>query len=380
MGQQTTHLRLGIEPTAFDPKGWNTMLASLPGAHVLQTWEWGQVKTAYGWKALPYTWQDGRGQVVAAALILQRSLSIAGLPTGLRVLYVPKGPVFDWNNASLRPRILNELAVLARQQGATFIKIDPDVRLGTGEPGLPGAQENPVGQQVQWELISSGWRFSDEQIQFRNTVLVDLRPDEGALLANMKPKTRYNIRLAGRKGVVVRKGSQADFDILYRMYAETSLRDCFVIRTQAYYFRVWSIFMKAGMADVLIAEVGKEVVAAVFVFRFAQKAWYLYGMSSQAHREKMPSHLLQWEAIRLARAAGCTVYDLWGAPDVFDESDPLWGVYRFKSGLGGQVVRTLGAWDLPLRPTIYRLYTHTLPRLLDWMRRRGKERTRRLMG
>jgi len=94
----------------------------------------------------------------------------------------------------------------------------------------------------------------------------------------------------------------------------------------------------------------------------------------------MPSHLLQWEAMLRAKAAGCTLYDLWGAPDEFLESDPLWGVYRFKEGLGGKVVRWIGAWDLPVRPFYYRLYTQVLPRLLDWMRWRGRTRTQHLIS
>jgi lipid II:glycine glycyltransferase (peptidoglycan interpeptide bridge formation enzyme) len=224
-------------------------------------------------------------------------------------------------------------------------------------------------------------------VQFRNTVVIDLTLPEETLMARMKQKTRYNVRLAQRKGVTVRRGSLADLDVLYRMYAETSLRDGFVIRDEGYYRLLWQTFLSKDVptkpghqpcAQVLVAEVDGEAVAALFVFYFAGKAWYLFGMSRDAHREKMPNHLLQWEAIRQAKAAGCRVYDLWGAPDDFVESDPLWGVYRFKEGLGGEVVRHLGAWDLPLRPFYYRLYTQFLPRLLDIMRRRGKARTERV--
>ena len=134
--------------------------------------------------------------------------------------------------------------------------------------------------------------------------------------------------------------------------------------------------MQVGMAEPLIAEVEGQPVAGVIVFRFAGRAWYLYGMSRELHREKMPNYLLQWEAMQRAKAAGCLSYDLWGAPDEFNEADPLWGVYRFKEGLGGQVVRTIGAWDLPVSPLLYRLYTRTLPRLLDVARRGGRTRTR----
>ena len=130
------------------------------------------------------------------------------------------------------------------------------------------------------------------------------------------------------------------------------------------------------VAEALIAEVDGEPVAAVIIFRFAGKAWYLYGMSRTAHRDKMPNYLLQWEAIKRAKAAGCTVYDLWGAPDEFVETDPLWGVFRFKEGLGGTVHRYLGAWDLPVNRMLYRLYTRTLPGLLDIMRKHGKASTK----
>ena len=140
------------------------------------------------------------------------------------------------------------------------------------------------------------------------------------------------------------------------MYAETSVRDGFVIRDEGYYRTVWEIFMPKPISsqspisnsfrEPLIAEVDGEPVAAIFVFYFAGRAYYVYGMSRNAHREKMPTYLLQWEAMKRAKAKGCSVYDLWGAPDVFDESDSMWGVYRFKEGLGGKVVRTLGRLGL----------------------------------
>ena len=197
----------------------------------------------------------------------------------------------------------------------------------------------------------------------------------------MKQKSRYNIRLADKKGVVIRKGIVEDLPMLYRMYAETSVRDGFVIRSQDYYLTVWSTFTNtpsseyAPSAIPLIAEVDGEPVAAIWVFQFAGRAYYLYGMSRDAHREKMPNHLLQWEAIRYAKAAGCRSYDLWGAPDSFNESDSLWGVYKFKEGLGGKVARTLGAWDFAPYPVWYKLYTEIMPRVLDVMRNRGKKNT-----
>jgi lipid II:glycine glycyltransferase (peptidoglycan interpeptide bridge formation enzyme) len=195
------------------------------------------------------------------------------------------------------------------------------------------------------------------------------------LLAGMKQKTRYNLRLAERRGVRVRTGGLSDLDLLYRLYAETAVRDGFVIRPPAYYREAWGRFIEAGLAQPLLAEVEGEPIGAVIVYRYGRTAWYLYGMSREAHRDKMPNHLLQWHAIQWAQAQGCTVYDFWGAPDEFVESDPLWGVWKFKEGFGGQVVRGLGAWDYAPNPALYRLYSTVLPRLLSLMRRRGRRRT-----
>jgi lipid II:glycine glycyltransferase (peptidoglycan interpeptide bridge formation enzyme) len=158
-----------------------------------------------------------------------------------------------------------------------------------------------------------------------------------------------------------------------------------VIREEAYYRRVWEHFMQTPQnrdrpfAEPLVAEVEGQAVAGIFVFYFAGRAYYLYGMSGAAHREKMPSYLLQWEAMKRAARRGCHVYDLWGAPDVFEESDPLWGVFRFKEGLGGEVVRTMGAWDYPSRPLWYAIYARLIPRVLDVMRWRGRAQTARAL-
>ncbi len=353
----------------MDRSTWNSLITNLPDPHILQTWEWGKVKSQFGWRPFYKHWQDGSQ---AAGLVLQRTVSLGPVATPLRVLYVPKGPLLDWRDRSLRRQVLDDFQGLARAQGAIFIKIDPNVPTGTG----PGDEcRDPLGEHVAGDLNDRGWVYSQDQIQFQNTVVVDLASSQDELLEQMKPKTRYNIRLAYRKGVRVRAGNQDDFPMLYRMYAETSVRDGFTIREEAYYRTVWQIFTQQEMAEALIAEVEGVPVAGLFLFYFAGKAWYLYGMSRELHRDKMPNYLLQWEAMLKAQDKGCKLYDLWGAPNRFDESDPLWGVYRFKAGLGGRVVRTLGAWDFPAHPSLYRLYTHTLPHILSAMRRRGASRT-----
>ncbi|MGQ0603149.1 MAG: lipid II:glycine glycyltransferase FemX [Anaerolineales bacterium] len=347
-----------------DPGEWNRLAASLPQAHILQSWEWGELKGRYGWRAQRLAWDAGR----AAAQVLTRTAG-RGL---LKVMYVPKGPLLDWDDAALRDRVLDDLQRLAQRERAIVLKIDPDVELPS-----PAGRGSRFAYGGEGELSSRGWRFSPDQVQFRNTVTLDLRRTEDELLAAMKQKTRYNVRLAAKKGVRVRLGvaSLSDFDLLYRMYVETSRRDGFVIRPAAYYQDVWGALMRAGLAQSLIAAVEGEPVGALVLFVFAQTAWYFYGMSRDAHREKMPNHLLQWEAIRWAKANGCTTYDFWGAPDELVETDLMWGVWKFKEGFGGNFVRGLGAWDYAPSPLMYRLYTTVLPRVLAVMRRRGRTQT-----
>lgn len=379
---------------------WNKTIARLPQPHFLQTWQWAQVKAAYGWQPLFLVWDQERLSVItgqaaragnpfpggqevrAAALVLKKTILSGRMAARLSLLYCPKGPNLDWNDAPLRQRVLGDLERFARQQGAIFLKCDPDVVLGTGIPGTESERPTTLGEAIRDELQKRGWRFSDEQIQFRNTVLLDVSQPEEEQLARMKQKTRYNVRLAARKGVRVRRGTPADWPMLYRMYAETAARDGFIIREEAYYRTVWSRFQSDGsapapetpLAEPLIAAVDAEPVAAVFLFAFAGRAYYVYGMSREAHREKMPNYLLQWEAMKWAQAHGCRLYDLWGAPDTFEENDPMWGVFRFKEGLGGQVIRTLGAWDYVPNPVWYALYTRIMPKVLDWMRALGRAR------
>jgi peptidoglycan pentaglycine glycine transferase (the first glycine) len=375
--------------THFEGDDWNRIIAHLPGSHALQTWEWGEFKHQYGWDPIQIIWYDN-DRIVAASLLLKRGLSIPWLSEFTNVFYIPKGPLLDWSNSNLRHEVLMDLHDYAKENNALFIKCDPDIVLGTGLPGSSEKQIMSSDNKLIANLKQLGWRLSTEQIQFKNTVQIDLFTSEEMLLANMKQKTRYNIRLASRKGVTVRIGTDDDLELLFQMYAETSLRDGFIIRNEEYYKSLWGIFIGVNqrleqeedtdvhnkpIAEPLIAEVGGEPVAAVIIFRFAKMAWFMYGMSRAVHREKMPNYLLQWEAMRRAKAAGCHIYDLWGAPDVYNDSDPLWGVYQFKEGFGGTFVQHIGAWDLPIKPYYYKIYNFLIPRILAIMRILGRKST-----
>ena len=356
--------------TVSDPQTWRRALLALPNPHVLQSWPWGEFKSRYGWQADRLLFQRG-GQTVAAASVLQRRLP--GLPAS--VLYVPKGPVLDWSDLELAEGVLETLEHLARRRRALFVKLDPDAYYPDDAPAF--SSRPACASELAAMLRARGWRYSNEQIQFRNTLLLDLARSEDQLQEAMKQKTRYNVRLAARRGVRTHlltgggdPGALSEaLDTFYQLYAETARRDGFVIRPPEYYRDAWGGFLEEGLACLLLVDFEVETVAGLVLFTLGPTAWYMYGASSNRHRRQMPNYLLQWEAIRWAKAAGCTLYDLWGAPEDLDESSPMWGVVRFKLGLGGQLARGLGAWDFPVNRLGYRLYAEILPRYLAWLRR-----------
>lgn len=319
-------------PALLSFDAWEALLASFPDAHLLQTPAWGTLKASFAWEVTRLS----RGP--AGAQVLFRRF-----PLGLFLAYVPKGPVGSW-----LPDLLPELDSLCRSRRAFLLKLEPD------SPEDPGIAD---------QLTRYGFRRSPHAIQPRSTLIVDLAGDDEALLARMHPKTRYNIRLATKKGVRVRTWD--DIEAFGRMMQETAARDRFAAHSPAYYQRAFELFRPSGACELLAAEVDGQTVAALMVFARGERAWYLYGASTNQERPRMPTYLLQWEAMRWARQRGCRTYDLWGIPDADERTleadfavrrDGLWGVYRFKRGFGGRIVRSLGPWDRPYHMPLYLAY------------------------
>lgn len=360
--RDTVSLHFGL----FEGGDWNRLLLSLPQNHILQTEQWADFKRITGWTGQRYRVRDDSGQIQGGVQVLRRRVG------PLQVLYAPKGPLLDPTNLPAWEVILGGLEKIAQRALAVQIKIDPEVVSGWGVPGTPEARENPQGQAVINLLKKRRWRFSPEQVQFRNTIVIDLSQSEDALLAAMGQGKRRKVRYGARHGVTVRPGTLEDLPLLYQLYAETGKRNQFITRPYDYYLQEWGLLMKAGMAHALIAEVGGRAVAHVILFKFGPTCLYFTGasISDNEVRKLMPADLLQWEAMRWAKAQGCTTYDLWGAPNDFHEGDSMWGVYQFKRDLGGVVTRHIGAWDYAPYPPLYTLYTRIMPRLLAMMRRR----------
>jgi peptidoglycan pentaglycine glycine transferase (the first glycine) len=334
------------------PQEWDAFVRSFPGGHVLQSWAWGELKAMFGWRPLRIAAIEGRC-ILAAAQVLLRPLAFGRLSTA----YIPKGPLVEPAGSPEYVSLLSAVHNLCRRRGAISLKLEPDWEEGVETRAF---------------LMAQGLIPSDQTIQPRRTVVIDLAPDEEEILSQMKPKTRYNIRLAGRRGVSVRLGTAGDLPAFYRLLRATGRRAGFGIHSESYYTHAWQLFAAKGSVALVMAEYGAKPLAALMIFVWGTKAWYLYGASSDEERQRMPTHLAQWEAMRWAKARGCETYDLWGIPDV-EESDigpsvmeaedhgalsgGMGGLYRFKRGFGGREVRYVGAYDSVYNRPLYRLLT-----------------------
>lgn len=328
---------------------WDAFVDAHPWGHFLQSWGWGELKAWAGWQPQRLAlWDTEREEIVAAAQVLLRSP--ARIPPRLgHLAYIPKGPVLDWwhheaSGPALCELFFSQLNALMRRQGAIALHVE-----------LPQEVDGAASDAARSCMTAMDFH-SVRPIQPLRTILLDLSPDEDALLAGMKEKWRYNIRLAGRKGVQVRAArTMEDVQAWYALLQTTSIRDQFGIHAFDYYRRAWQIFVPRNQAQLLLAEYDGQLLAGILVGCMAQKAIYLYGASSNEQRNLMPNYLLQWEAIRWARSQGASTYDLWGIPETDDQNEAMAGVYRFKSGWGGRVVRFAGNYEYLYHPLMMRI-------------------------
>jgi lipid II:glycine glycyltransferase (peptidoglycan interpeptide bridge formation enzyme) len=320
---------------------WNRFLESHPNTHLLQMGEWGELKKDFGWKPVRIVLaQPPAGNNEVGCQILFRRL-----PLGLTLGYMPK-PVFSNQFSVISDQFCREVDLICRQNHAVFLKVEPDTWADEFQPSnLPTFQ------------------LSNHNIQPPRTITVDIKDGEETILARMKPKCRYNIRLAEKKGVTVRAWD--DILAFHEMMAVTGGRDNFGVHSKEYYQRAYALFHPKGTCELLVAEYEGKPLASLMVFANANRAWYVYGASNDHERNRMPTYLLQWEAIRWAKARGCEEYDLWGVPDEDEKileanfesrHDGLWGVYRFKRGFGGEVKRAAQALDRVYNPLLYWAY------------------------
>lgn len=338
---------------------FDTFIASHPKGHILQTWAWGQVKKATGWEPHALVVEDA-GQIAASILLLEH-----GLPgTRRSFFYAPRGPVVDIDNAALFDFLLGAVKEMAKERGAIMLKIDPDVPVH--HEGLAAYLKSRGFRPAP---AAGGFEGTQPRFVFR----LNITPSPEEIMAAFQPKTRYNIRLAERKGVTIKENcTLADLQTFYDLLQETAHRDHFLIRSYSYFATLWRELVERGYARLLLAHYRGEAIAGTLMFLLGNKAWYLYGASSSRHREVMPNYLLQWTMICRAREAGCTMYDFRGVPGILSPDNPLYGLYRFKKGFGGTYTEFIGEYDLVYAPLFYRLWNVAEPlyyRGVRWLRR-----------
>lgn len=319
---------------------WDRFLLDFPDVHLLQTSAWGELKAGFGWQVARVRAGDSGAQVLFRPLL-------ARFPWGPSLAYIAKGPVGpDWR--ALWPA----LDAVCRRRRAVLLKVEPDA----WEPATGAARAELADR-------FPGFTAGGEPIQPGQTVVISLEGSEADWLSRMKQKTRYNVRLAEKKGVQVR--CSADLETFQQLMQVTGQRDGFGVHSLDYYRRAYQLFHPLGQCELLMAEYEGRPLAGLMIFARGSRSWYLYGASNDAERNRMPTYLLQFEAMRWAKSRGCDQYDLWGVPDAPEadleanftgRSDGLWGVYRFKRGFGGDLMRSAGAFDRAYLPLVGPLY------------------------
>jgi lipid II:glycine glycyltransferase (peptidoglycan interpeptide bridge formation enzyme) len=332
------------------PADWDAFVRQHPHAHALQLSAWGALKHTYGWEVERVALaQDG--QIVAGAQLLFRRLPLR-LGT---MAYMGMGPLFP---PLLRGRgsggegvteVWHAIHACARRHRAVFLKCEP----GIYKPDEP-----------QPDMTAFGFRPALQTIQPPRTIVIDIQSSDDAILARMNQGTRRKIRQSQKNDIRYYEGTRADVAKFNSIMQTTGERNAFGVHAPDYYEHAYDLFVPEDAA-LLLAEHEGDVLAGLMVFAVGRQAWYLYGASSSLKRNLMASYGVQWAAIQWAKARGCTSYDLWGIPDEdettleaqFEQRDDgLWGVYGFKRGWGGSIVRSVGAWDYVYNPVIYAAY------------------------
>lgn len=315
---------------------WNDFVSTSSHSSILQSWEWGEIKGGAAWQPIRLALFEG-SLIKAGISILKRRL-----PLGRSLFYAPRGPIVDFSNENILNALLLQIALQAKKENAIALRIDPEV------------EENGTVEKI---LKTRGFIKKRKQAQPRATFYVDLALGLDDLLMTFEEKTRYNIRLSEKKGVSVREmNSDEGVDVFYGIYQETARREKFLIHPVSYYRKIKKILIDAGLASIFIAHHEGRAIGGVFIFRFGEKAWYMYGASVNDGRNVMPNHALHWHVIKWAKEKGLKTYDLWGIPSNPDEKHPLWGVYRFKKGFNGKLVKYIGVYDFPFDPILYHIF------------------------
>lgn len=306
-----------------------------------QSPEWAKVKS--NWKNEIVLAEDRNGRIIGAVSVLIRKIPIFG-----NIMYSSRGPICDIYDINVMKQLTDGIKELAKKYKAIVYKAEPDI-LSSDE-------------EFRKIVLNLGYKIKDdaknfrEEIQPRYVFRLDIKgKTEEEIFAGFHSKTRYNVRLATKKGVTVKEGTREDLKEFHRIMVETGARDGFIIRPLSYFEKMYDELSPKHM-KLLMAYYEDKPISGVIPIFYGNKTWYLYGASSNEHRNLMPNYLLQWEMIKMAIARNDDIYDFRGVSGIVDENHPQYGLYRFKKGFGATFTEFIGEVYMPFKPLTYSIY------------------------
>ena len=322
---------------------YEAFVQSHPKGNFAQSYLWGKQKPMWQWDAIAVRGEDGA--IRGSLAVMTRK--VPGI--GRTLMYGCRGPVCDLDDRETFSQLLDSAKALAKKYKSYVIKIDPDV------PSSNTAFSSML-QSFGFRAKEGGKNFEAIQPRYVFRLNVEGKTEE-ELLANFHQKWRYNIRLAERKGVTVRICGKEMVPAFSDLMLTTGVRDGFVTRKPEYF---------AAMLDNLgeharlymAFDPNDTPIAGTLAIHYGDKVWYLYGASSNEHRNLMPNYLLQWRMMQWAVETNCRIYDFRGVSGDVSEDNPLYGLFRFKQGFGGDFTEFVGEMDLVLSPVIYWAVEH----------------------
>lgn len=307
-----------------------------------QSLEWGNVKT--NWKKEVILSEDKGGKIKGSLCVWIRKIPIFG-----NIMYSARGPVCDIHDEEVLKDLTEGANLLAKKYNAFVLRIEPDI-LKTDE------KFREIIQKLNYKIKDDSKDFKDE-IQPRFVFRLDIKgKTEDEIFKNFQSKTRYNVRVAMKKGVVIKEGTRDDLKDFHNIMVETGERDDFIIRSLSYFEKMYDEMVPGGHMKLLIAYYEDKPIAGIIPIMYGNKVWYLYGASSNAHRNLMPNYLLQWTMIQDAIKRQADIYDFRGVSGVVDENHPQYGLYRFKKGFNAEFTEFIGEVYMPYKPLVYKTY------------------------
>ena len=324
-----------------DKKRYKRFLENHERCNFQQSLEWGEVKEA--WIKEVILSEDKKGNIKGSLCVWIRKIPIFG-----NLMYVARGPVCDIHDKKVLEDLKNGADELAKKYKAFVLRMEPDIEKSNEE-------FRKIATELGFKIKDDSKDFKDE-IQPRFVFQLDLKgKDKDQIFSEFHQKTRYNVRLAGKKGVEIKEGTKEDLKIFHDIMVETGKRDNFLIRSLSYFEKMYDCLAPEHM-KLLMAYHDGEPISGIIPIMYGNKVWYLYGASSNTKRNLMPNYLLQWTMIQEAIDRGADMYDFRGVSGVVDENHPQYGLYRFKKGFNARFVEFIGEVYIPYKPLKYKLY------------------------